>query len=123
MKSAKISHFRDFLWSPVSGWVGACGWGWVNRKTASGQYMRPKWLPHPYAEQRKLWCRLEVHFNGIDLQFALPQELDQFIEVMSQKILPSGRALVASRAIGRPNNHWLSRLPGRAKPLKFRLAL
>ncbi len=46
-----------------------------------------------------------------------------FLEVMSRKVLPSGHALVAGVAVGRPNGHWLSRLPRRAKPLKFRLAL
>ncbi|WP_253958299.1 hypothetical protein [Rhizobium sp. WYJ-E13] len=66
---------------------------------------------------------LDVHFNGVDLLFATPLELDQFIAVMSQKILPSGWALVPGRPLGRPSNHWLSRLPKEAKSWKFRQAI
>lgn len=56
--------------------------------------------------------------------FAMPAELDQFIEIMSQNPLPSGGSLVEGRVSpGRPNNHWLSRLPKQAKPWNFRQRL
>jgi len=66
---------------------------------------------------------LSVHFQGVELRFALPEELDLFMSVMSRNPLPSGRSLVPDCAIGRPNQHWLSRLPKEAKPWKFRQAI
>ena len=56
------------------------------------------------------------------LVFSTPLELDQFLSVMSKNPLPSGRSLFPGRAVGRPNNHWLSRLPSKAKTLKCRMA-
>ena len=37
--------------------------------------------------------------------------------------MPSGRTLVPDCALGRPNGHWLSRLPAKAKSWKFRQRL
>lgn len=123
MKSANISLHRDFPATPISGWVGVRWYAWVPQTTASGQRKRPKSVEHPFRSQRKIWCLLAVHFDGLDLRFALPQELDHFIEVLSQNPLPSGRSLTAECAVGRPNGHWLSRLPAKAKSWKFRQRL
>ncbi len=50
----------------------------------------------------------------------MPAELDLFIATMSRNPLPSGRSLAPDCAIGRPNRHWLSRLPSKAKSWKSR---
>lgn len=107
----------------MSGWAGARDSGWVREQTASGQWKSPRFARrHPFSEQRKLWLQLSVEFQGVLLVFATPLELDQFLSVMSKNPLPSGRSLFPGRAVGRPNNHWLSRLPSKAKTLKFRTA-
>lgn len=78
-------------------------------------------VPHPFTASLKLWCQLQIEFNGVFLLFSTPHELDQFIDVMSQNPLPSGHRLVKGRrSLGRPNTHWLSRLPAKAKAGKFR---
>jgi len=123
MKSAQLSYHPTFPWAPLSGRVGARMHGWVRERTASGQHKRPSWVTHPFLDQRKLWCLLSVHFQGVDLRFAMPEELDHFIEVMSRNPLPSGPSLVPGHPIGRPKNHWLARLPKAAKPWKYRQAV
>jgi hypothetical protein len=107
----------------MSGRAGARYDGWVIERTPSGQFRRPTRIIHPFLYQRKRWCLLRVHFNGVDLRFAMPSELDMFISVMSQNPLPSGRSLVPECPFGRPKNHWLATLPGKAKPWKFRQAI
>lgn len=123
MKSAKLSYHTIFPATPISGRAGARWYGWASGTTAGGQRKRPTQVTHPFLSQKKLWCLLSIHFQGVDLRFAMPEELDQFIAVMSRNPMPSGRSLVPDCAIGRPNNHWLSRLPKKAKPWKFRQAV
>lgn len=120
MKSAQISFHRTFPATPVSGWVGARWHAWVREDDATGYLKLLSIVPHPFPNQRKLWCMLEVHVDEVDLRFAMPQELDHFIDILSQNPLPSGRSLTPNCAIGRPKNHWLTRLPSKAKSLKFR---
>jgi hypothetical protein len=123
MKSAELSFQSTFPWTPVSGRAGARMYGCIREKTPGGQLRRPRWIAHPFLEQRKQWCLLSIHFNGIDLRFAMPEELDHFVDVMSRNPLPSGGSLVPAHAIGRPKNHWLARLPKEAKSWKYRQAL
>ena len=123
MKFAKLTYHSQFPATPVSGRAGARWVAWIATKTESGQFKRPTHVKHPFLTQRNRWCRLSVHFDGIDLQFATPEELDHFIDVLSQNPLPSGRSLVPDCAIGRPNRHWLSRLPAKAKSWKMRQRL
>lgn len=120
MKSAQTSLHSQFPATPVSYWAGARWRGWVREDDATGNLKRIDEVRHPFLDQRKAWCLLEVHFAGVDLLFATPQELDHFIGILSQNPLPSGRALVPECAVGRPSKHWLSRLPKKAKSLKFR---
>lgn len=123
MKSAELSYHSGFPSTPISWWAGARSDGWVRPRTASGQFKRAARIVHPFLDQRKLWCLLSVHFQGVDLRFAMPEELDQFIAVMSRNPLPSGGSLVPGWPLGRPPQHWLARLPGKAKPWKFRHAV
>ena len=123
MKSAQISYHSEFPQTPLSGWVGVRMLAWARERTASGQLTRPRSFPHPFLAQRKLWCQATVSFDTAKLRFALPQELDHFLDVMLQNPLPSGASLVAGHAVGRPNRHWLSRLPKRLMPWKTRQRL
>jgi hypothetical protein len=123
MKSAKLSYSRIFPETPISIWAGARIFGWTRESTPGGQYKRPRRVQHPFVHQRKIWCLLTIHFHGIDLLFATPRELDQFIHVMERNPLPSGWALVPGWAYGRPNRHWLSRLPKHTKTWKYRQAV
>ncbi|PDT38381.1 hypothetical protein CO671_03045 [Rhizobium sp. M10] len=123
MKSAELFYSREFPETPMSWWAGARLNGWIPETTRSGQIKRPRRIVHSFASQRKLWCLLAVHFDGVDLIFATPLELDQFLAVMSQNPLPSGWALVPGNLLGRPNKHWLSRLPKKAKSWKFRQSI
>jgi hypothetical protein len=123
MKSARINLYRNFPETPMSGRAGARYYAWVQRTNDSGQPKSPERVGHPFLEQRKSWCLLSVHFNGVDLRFAMIEELDLFLNVMSRNPLPSGYSLVPDCAIGRPSRHWLARLPKQAKSWKFRKAL
>jgi hypothetical protein len=80
-------------------------------------------ITHPFMRQRRIWCLLSVHFDGVDLKFATPAEIDRFLEVMSRNPLPSGRSLVPHYPLGRPKYHWLASLPKGATSWKFRAAL
>lgn len=120
MKKITLSYHRDFQWAPISGRAGARKYGWKNLRTETGQWKSPKTVRHPFAKQRKLWCVMVVEFQDIELIFAMPPELDQFLDVMSQNPLPSGHRLVKGQKLGSPNGHWLSRLPKKAKSWAFR---
>lgn len=123
MKSAVFSRREVFPETPISFWAGARRFGWTRSVTPGGQRRRPQRIPHPFLSQRKMWGLLEASFQGVDLIFATPQELDQFLAVMSRNPLPSGGSLVPGWRLGRPNAHWLSRLPKAAKPWRFRRAI
>ena len=123
MKSAVFSRRDHFPETPISPWAGARRFGWTRAFTPGGQVRRPQSVPHPFLNQRKVWGLLCVSFQDVDLIFATPLELDQFLSVMSCNPLPSGSSLVPGFARGRPNRHWLSRLPKEAKPWKFRRAI
>ncbi|MEP2716560.1 hypothetical protein [Pseudophaeobacter sp.] len=123
MKSAKINFHKEFPTTPVSVWAGARFHAWRRENDATG-HLKPIYrIPHPFPKQRKVWCLLEVHFDQVNLIFATPQELDQFIEVLSENPLPSGRALSPKCSVGRPHYHWLAKLPSKVKVLKFRKRL
>ena len=72
--------------------------------------------PAPAAVPHRGFLFLHVEFDGVELRFSAPAQLDHFIDVLSRKPLPTSRRLSSQRgpAVG-PNGHWLSRLP---TPLK-----
>ena len=85
--------------------------------------MKPVCVDHPFSQSLKHWCLLEVEFSGVELQFATVAEPDHVMAVLGQNPMPSGGSLLCGQRLGRPNRHWLSRLPAKAKPKKFRTAL
>lgn len=122
MKSTALSYHRTFPWTPVSGWVGSQMVAWRLQQDHPGRRIKIVQVQHRFADQRPMWCLLTVTMQGVQLHFATPQELDHVLDVLGQNPMPSGRSLVPSQGLGRPNSHWLSRLPKRAKTTKFRAA-
>ena len=80
--------------------------------------------PAPSAVPHKGFVFLHVEFEGTDLQFSAPRQLDHFIEVLSTKPLPTSRRLSSSHGLpAGPNSHWLSRLPASIKSPGKRMQL
>ncbi len=62
-----------------------------------------------------------VECDGFTFEFASLDEIRVCISTLTQKLLPRTIELTRERGIGlRPNSHWLSRLPARIKPWRFR---
>jgi hypothetical protein len=129
MTRSWLTYHRVFPWTPMSGWSGARLFGWTLERTASGQWKRPRKVQHPFPTSLKLWCLLHVEFGGVALGFATPRELDQFLDVMGQRLLPSGARLAAtwgSGATERPQHRraavasWRSTTRWRATPAQTR---
>lgn len=124
MKSARLTYHRRYPQIPTRYRVGEQFLDARSARVFTGYWpLPPQFRPRAVPRPRPLWCVLEVEFDGIFLSFVIPQELDHFLDVMSQNPLPSGHALVPGQAVGRPKRHWLARLPSRAKPWKFRQRL
>lgn len=64
---------------------------------------------------------LHIQFGEYDLRFSAPAQLDQFIETLSSKPMPTSRRLSSMRGLPvGPNGHWLSRLPAALKSPRTR---
>ncbi len=80
--------------------------------------------PAPLAIPHKGFAFLHVEFDGAELWFSAPAQLDHFIDVLSKKPLPTSRALSSRRGVDvGPNGHWLSRLPATLKSPRNRARL
>ncbi len=119
MKKARLNYSREFQWTPISSWVGVRKYAYRIQSFDRG----PIVVPHPFLQSTNLWCQLELEYQNVLLQFSMTRELDHFIDVMQRNPLPSGGSLVKGQRLGRPNNHWLSRLPAKIKTRKFRVGL
>lgn len=90
---------------------------WVHRPDPAGGHVPP--LPPAVRGRGFPWLTVAVF--GTELHFASGHEVEHVIEVLSQKHLPTTRALSAERhPRAGPNQHWLSRLPGSLKPWRRR---
>lgn len=64
---------------------------------------------------------LIVNALGIELVFASIEEAEHFLNVISQKNMPTSQQLARQRIDNYgPNTHWLSRLPSGLKPRRKR---
>ena len=76
-------------------------------------------LPGPVAG--KGYPRFFVEFDGCTFEFASLAELRVCITTLGQKLLPTTIRLSKDRGSSMgPNSHWLSRLPPRTKPWRYR---
>lgn len=65
--------------------------------------------------------RFFAEYNGFVFEFASLDEVRECIAVLGQKNMPTSSQLSAVRpGTSGPNSHWLSRLPARTKPWKYR---
>ncbi len=77
--------------------------------------------PAPKPNSKGEYKIYHIEFNGITLRFSSIYQFDEFIRVMSKKVLPRSLDLSRIRCDNYgPNRHWLSRLPSKAKAWKIR---
>ena len=119
MKRHEILYHPTFTATPLSFWVHRHldeDVAWVSSRTFDPP------LPKPVPALG--WPMLKVEFNGLELYFASAQELHHFMRVISQNPMPTSTQLSKMRGttLG-PNQHWLSRLPAKAKSAKMRKVL
>ncbi len=106
-----FSYERDWRAAPVALWTHVA----VPNTEKVCDPPAPEPIPH------KGYAFLHVEVEGVDLQFSAPAQLDHFIEVLSQKPLPTSRQLSFKRGLPvGPNSHWLSRLPAKFKAPRAR---
>ena len=99
---------------------------WVHRNLDSDAWVRSKEFdpPLPAAIPCRGFPRLVVKALGTELEFASLAEAKHFLEVISQKNMPTSRQLSRQRTEAKgPNSHWLSRLPANLKPWSKRQKL
>jgi hypothetical protein len=109
-----------FHFTFVPDWRTAPGAFWVHRPTNG----KPDDPPAPLAVPHKGFPLLHVEFEKHELLFSSIAQLEHYIEVLSQKALPTSRQLSEASSLKTgPNQHWLSRLPGDLKSPKRRQSL
>ncbi|MBD1263181.1 hypothetical protein HZY62_21520 [Maribacter polysiphoniae] len=115
MKTSFVKYVSDWKLSPMA--------YWVHIETDSKPwYLSQEFEPPAPKRFGTLgFPQLTVEFNGHSFIFTSKEQLEQFIEIMGRKLLPSSMELSSNRTGFRgPNSHWLSRLPGKTKPWKYR---
>jgi hypothetical protein len=111
MKKWRIEYRAKYTETPLSFWVHKHVdhevWCYANKFEPA----LPKAIP----------CRgypfLIVNALGFELEFASVAEVEHFLDVVSQKNMPTTRQLSRQRTDNYgPNRYWLSRLPSGIKP-------
>jgi len=113
MKRCRIEYVKHFSPGPMTFWVHRpveCD-GWHEAES----YEPP--LPRVVAGRG--YPRFYVEFDGFEFEFASLHELRRCIDVLEAPLLPTSRRLAEGSGSG-PNSHWLSRLPARVKPWRYR---
>lgn len=101
-------------------WVQGAFWVHLPVGGSPGEFFPPAPTEIPH----RGYSVLNVEFDAYELQFCSRAHLDHYIEVLSQKPLPSSRRLSILGGTGwGPNQHWLSRLPAELKESKKRARL
>jgi hypothetical protein len=109
-----IAYVNDWNQTPGAYWVH------IPIPNSDGEYSPS--APKPILE--KGYAILHVSFGAHDLEFCSAAHLQHYIDVLSQKLLPTTMQLSAQRGTGAgPNGHWLSRLPAELKPYSKRMLL
>ena len=115
MKKRWITYNEDWHDGPMTYWVHIEADG---RSWHEASRFEP---PLPTRVPGKGFARFHVEFNGCIFEFASLDELRACIDTLGQKLLPTTIRLSRGRGgeMG-PNSHWLSRLPPKAKPWRYR---
>lgn len=115
MKNSSVKYVPDWKFSPMA--------YWVHIETGSKSWRLSDEFEPPAPKQfgGLGYPQLTIEFNGYSFIFTSEQQLEVFIAVMARKLLPSSLEL-SNKRIGTqgPNGHWLSRLPGKTKPWRYR---
>ena len=114
MKKHWIEYSDEWHPGPMSYWVHIeTGGDWHS----STNHEPP--LPGP--KPGKGYPQFFVEFDGFTFDFASLDELRVCISTLGQKLLPTTKRLSQERRGGMgPNSHWLSRLPAKTKPWRYR---
>ena len=115
MKKSWISYTEDWKSSPMAFWVHKE----VDKKP---WYVAEKFDPPAPKKHGSLgYVKLHIEFNGFKFIFTSQEQLNEFIEILGQKLLPTTIELSKKRsATAGPNGHWLSRMPPKSKSWKYR---
>lgn len=115
MKQRWIEYTPTWRPGPLSYWVHVeqDGQAWCDAE----RFEPP--LPNPVPGSG--YARFFVEFKGHRFEFASLDELRACIEILGRKLLPTTLRLTKDRGgdLG-PNQHWLSRMPPKTKPWRFR---
>lgn len=96
---------------------------WVHREADGSPWYQAEMFDPP--RQRPVPGRgypvFNMEHNGVIWEFASLAEIDACLETLGSKLMPRTIDLAKERGgeFG-PNSHWLSRLPAKAKPWKYR---
>lgn len=115
MKNTIIEYASDWKASPMA--------YWVHIETDSKPwYLSQEFEPPAPKRLRGLgFAKLTIEFGGYSFIFTSEEQLNEFIEIMGNKLLPSSMELSNKRNGSQgANSHWISRLPGKIKPWKYR---
>jgi len=96
---------------------------WVHRPVGGKPWFEAKAFdpPRQAAVPGKGFPVFKVECDGFTFEFSSIAEIHVCIEILSKRLLP--RPIDLCRELGTragPNSHWLSRLPARVKPWKYR---
>ena len=115
MKKHWIEFVEDWQPGPMTYWVH------VEADSRPRHKSRKFDPPIPSAVAGKGFARFFVEFDGCTFEFASLDELRVCISTLGKKLLPTTIRLSQDRGGGMgPNSHWLSRLPPKTKPWRYR---
>lgn len=114
MKKHWITYSETWKNSPLAFWV---------HKPIEGEFYEKETEFTPKSPKKELEGFPIYHFelNGFVFEFSSKAQIEHFIEVLSQKVMPTSKQLSIQRGttLG-PNRHWLSRLTAKTKSFKYR---
>lgn len=107
----------------VSDWKSNSMAYWVHIEEGKSIWSKSKKFnpPAPIKDGVQGYRKLTIEFDGFIFEFTSEAQFEEFITVMSKKLLPTSFELANKRPGSKgPNSHWLSRLPGKTKPWRYR---
>ncbi len=115
MKNFRVDYAERWQDEPLAFWVhreqGDAPW----YQTDDFDPPAPKPVP---GKGYAIYC---VEIDGMIFRFSSIPQIERCIEILGRKLLPRTIDLAAQRGTSKgPNSHWLSRLPKKAKPWRYR---
>ncbi len=96
---------------------------WVHREVDAEHWFQATRFepPAPAVEPGKGYPIYFVECDGFTFEFSSLPQIERCIDILSRKAMPSSLELSGQRGTSKgPNSHWLSRLPQKATPWKYR---